>query len=80
MTIKYLDSKRISGLSLTYAYNVTTGGGQFNGMASNAPSGGVRARQGVKILSNFSDIGKKVQDITIGIRKNGTVSGRTQII
>jgi len=79
MTIKYLDSKRISGLSLTYAYNVTTGGGQFNGMASNAPSGGVRARQGVKILSNFSDIGKKVQDITIGIRKNGTVSGTVNV-
>jgi hypothetical protein len=79
MTIKYLDSKRISGLSLTYAYNVTTGGGQFNGMASNAPSGGVRARQGVKILSNFSGIGKKVQDITIGIRKNGTVSGTVNV-
>ena len=60
-------------------YNVSTGGSGFNGMASGAPSGGVRARQGVKILANFAGIGSTIQNVTIGIRKNGTVSGTVNV-
>ena len=60
-------------------YNVSTGGSQFNGMGSDAPSGGVRARVGVKILASFAGIGSQIQNVTIGIRKNGTVSGLVNV-
>ena len=83
MTIKYLDSKRVSALSSDFPTTTTTydhiGDTNNAGLhAINTAGGHDGTKVGIKIIAGSSAIGTKIEYVSMSIRKWGSSSGNYQ--